>query len=309
MEEALGTAISVCQRFEERYEKAAFAYAIVNYVLISVSQYLVKGLHLQGLSIGYTVFLRSAICWALNMAVTKLSRKREYAGPLEWRLILRSLLSAVCATNFYTCLGYLDFSVANSIRMTSPIYVYFTDYLLWGQEVRPAAMLCTVTSFAGVLLIANPFAAQGGGWLYGAWCAIVLGSSMGLALSGSMIGWFKASLDLATILNYFYLANMFTSTLFVAGTAESLPLEAYLQPSVAGSVLAVGLLFYVSNTLYQRAIILRSASEVQPLQYILVVLGLLQDIFLFDDSFSPAKVLGLLVVTASTALIISLELR
>ena len=110
------------------------------------------------MSIPFLIICRGIIGWSINIILSNHIKSPIYCFPyIEHKLILRTFIGSFVALFLYSSLKVLDISVTTSIFMMSPIYAFFTDFILFRKPIVPTAIILTITGFSGVLLIINPF--------------------------------------------------------------------------------------------------------------------------------------------------------
>lgn len=204
---------------------------------------------------------------------------------------------AVCATVevfcFYYAVSYMPLADVMAFWMAAPIYVVAISPFLLGERVARRTWLAVGVGFVGVLILLAPSLQISG-----------LGAIF--ALLGTAA--FAAIMVLGRSLRETADRDLVLFQLAAAGLAGLAFAPFDWQPIRSGGDLALlfllGVVATAAHMLVTRALKLADASVVAPLQYSLLVWGVVFGFLVFGDVPAPAMLIGALLIVASGLIVL-----
>lgn len=208
-------------------------------------------------------------------------------------------LRAICATAevfcFYLAVSHMPLADVMAFWMAAPIYVVAVSPLLLGERVAPRSWAAIALGFAGVLILLAP-------------SLQVSGPGVVFALLGTAA--FAAIMVLGRSLRRTPDRDLVLFQLAAAAGAGLLLAPLDWQPVRSSGDLALLLLLGVVATaahmLVTRALKLADASVVAPLQYSLLVWGVVLGFLVFGDVPAPGMLLGAALIVGSGLIVLRL---
>ncbi|WP_246831417.1 DMT family transporter [Pseudotabrizicola formosa] len=206
-------------------------------------------------------------------------------------------LRAVCATAevfcFYAAVYYMPLADVMAFWMAAPIYVVAISPFLLGERVGRRTWMAVAVGFVGVLILLAPsLQLSGPGALF--------------ALLGTAA--FAAIMILGRSLRETADRDLVLFQLVAAGVAGLAFAPFDWQPIRSGGDLALlfllGVVATAAHMLVTRALKLADASVVAPLQYSLLVWGVVFGFLMFGDVPAPAMLIGALLIVSSGLIVL-----
>ena len=206
-------------------------------------------------------------------------------------------LRAICATAevfcFYLAVSYMPLADVMAFWMAAPIYVVAISPLLLGERVGVRTWAAVALGFAGVLILLAP-------------SLQVSGPGVAFALLGTAA--FAAIMVLGRSLRETPDRDLVLFQLAAAAGAGLLLAPFDWQPVQSSGDLALlfllGVVATAAHMLVTRALKLADASVVAPLQYSLLVWGVVLGFLVFGDVPAPGMVLGAALIVGSGLIVL-----
>jgi drug/metabolite transporter (DMT)-like permease len=206
-------------------------------------------------------------------------------------------LRAICATAevfcFYLAVSYMPLADVMAFWMAAPIYVVAISPFLLGERVGARTWGAVAVGFLGVLILLAP-------------SLQISGPGAVFALLGTVA--FAAIMVLGRSLRETPDRDLVLFQLAAAALAGLLLAPFDWQPLQSGGDLALlfllGVVATAAHMLVTRALKLADASVVAPLQYSLLVWGVVFGFLVFGDVPAPAMLLGAVLIVGSGLIVL-----
>ena len=220
-----------------------------------------------------------------------------------WIRSLAGSVSLVCCFFAITRAG----PVANVLAITNifPLWVALLGWPMYGLRPTRSVLLLVVTAISGVLLIRLPQLQAGHGFLdpsddtaLAAVFALVASVATAVAMLGlNRLAW----IDTRAVVVHFSGVSMLFCCGALALLERHLPLENLLEPLAIAMLLGVGVTATAGQICLTKAFTLGAPAKVAVVGLTQIVLTLLVDVCVFDESFTSLNLLGILLVLVPTA--------
>ena len=215
---------------------------------------------------------------------------RIRSAPRPGLQALRAMAEVFC---FYAAVSYMPLADVMAFWMAAPIYVVAISPFLLGERVGKRTWMAVAVGFVGVLVLLAP-SLQISGW--GAVYAL-LGTAT-----------FAAIMVLGRSLRETADRDLVLFQLAAAGLAGLAFAPFDWQPLQSGVDLALlfllGVVATAAHMLVTRALKLADASVVAPLQYSLLVWGVVFGFLVFGDVPAPAMLVGAVLIVVSGLIVL-----
>lgn len=244
--------------------------------------------------VGQVVLLRSLAALLILLVVL---RGKAWTGMRQAPQLKLQILRAACATLevfcFYYAVVHLPLADVMAFWMAAPIYVLAASPLLLRERVGPMGWLTVAIGFVGVLCLLGPSLQVFE--LTSIIAALVgTGAYALMMLLGRRL---RATPDTSLVL-FQTCAALIGGALFVP--FDWRPIQAGID---LGLLFLLGIVAMSAHLLVTRALKLADASVVAPLQYTLLVFGVVFGILFFGDVPTPAMSIGAGLIVLSGLLI------
>ncbi len=129
------------------------------------------------------VFLRNSLSFLLLLPFVL----HRGAGALKTerfgRHAARAAVGIVAMESWFYALMHMNVNTATALSFTAPLFSTLFAVLFLGETIGRQRIAALLTGFAGVLIIADPFAGKGLTW----YTLIILGSASLMAVSGTLV--------------------------------------------------------------------------------------------------------------------------
>lgn len=209
-----------------------------------------------------------------------------------WIRSIAGSISLVC-----TFFAFTRMPISDVLTITNlfPVWIALLSWPLLGVRPSPTIWLAIVTGFSGVVLIQQPHLAQGNLASFAA-----LTSSFCSAVA--MLGLHRLhNMDTRAIVFHFSLVSLFFSLsamTFIRGTP---PPNVPWQWVTVGMILGVGVSATVGQVCLTKAFTLGDPSKVAVVGLTQVGFGVLIDAMLWERSFAPTTIVGMVLILTPTA--------
>lgn len=106
-------------------------------------------------STGEIVFYRGFVSMLMMIGLARL-QGQSLRTP-HWRMhVSRSVSGSVALSCYFFAIGILPLATAVTLNYTSPIFVALLLAAVFGERLRPSALIAVLTGFAGVVLLLRP---------------------------------------------------------------------------------------------------------------------------------------------------------
>lgn len=135
-------------------------YMLISAILFTLSAFFLKLLYLYSDINTYEfTYWQSIVMGILNLSLFKAYNRDHMLVRDDMRttLILRSIAAFLGSTGFFLALQYTDLSKATALYWTNPMMTAVIAYLMINESLSFVDWLAIFTSFAGILVIQNPW--------------------------------------------------------------------------------------------------------------------------------------------------------
>lgn len=229
----------------------------------------------------YGIFLLLAILQAWPGGIRK-----SFSSPATGLQIIRSLVLVAEVTVFLFAFKSLPLATVHSVAAATPLIATALAVPLLGEKVGRHRWLAVMIGFGGVLLIIRPG-------------ANIFGAAIYLPLLGTILWALYQILVRRATADGPETTALYTAAVGLAAFTLTLPF-AWKTPSLHDGFLflAVGLFGGGAHILLIKSLQLAPASLLQPLNYLLVLWGVLLGYVVFANLPDVFTVLGVIIVTA-----------
>lgn len=198
------------------------------------------------------------------------------------------VLRVICLTAdtvlFFAAVAYLPLADVLTFYMAGPIYVAALSHVLLGEKVGWRRWIAILVGFCGVLIALQPSSASL------SWPAIfALGGSTAFGLTLILGRRLRGTSD-TTLVTWQTLA-----ALVVGGIMSVTTWQTPSAPEF-GAMLLLGVVSCIAHLLITRSLKLAPASLLAPLQYSMLVWGIIFGFIFFDDIPSQHMLIGAVVI-------------
>lgn len=246
--------------------------------------------------VGQVVLLRSV---AALLILAVLMRGQWWSALRDAPRTGLQILRAACATLevfcFYYAVTALPLADVMAFWMAAPIYVLAASSLVLGERVGLWGWITVALGFVGVVFLLGPSLQV---FDAGAIIAALVGT-LAYAVMMLLGRKLRSTPDFSLVL-FQTLAALIGGLIFVpAGWA---PIKSGMD---LGLLFLLGIVAMTAHLLVTRALKLADAAVVAPLQYSLLVFGVIFGILMFNDYPTPAMLLGAALIVGSGLLILT----
>jgi drug/metabolite transporter (DMT)-like permease len=278
--------------------KAAL-FVVIAMSMITTNDAIVKHIT-EVFNVGQIIFLRGLLICIIFASVMRLRGQRVfYRHSLHRWNLLRALFELCATLLFLTGLSLLPIAVASTLGFSSPIFLALLAGLVLGETVGFDRWLVILVGFGGVLLIANPFAAEA------SWAVVFpIACAFFVALRDLAIRYVPNDLPSSQVAFTNAWVVMLGGGLYSLyqgwGVAE---LHWYLWFVALGGMLYGGYLCLIIGSR------LGELSFIGPFKYVSIIISILYGYLIWGDSPSPSMIAGAAVIVVSGGILLSTEKR
>jgi drug/metabolite transporter (DMT)-like permease len=242
-------------------------------------------------TVGQLVLIRSlAALVVLSPLFWKTGSKKLFLVERPGLHLLRAFLFAFEACAFYFAVIYMPLADAMTYWLAAPIYVAAVSPLFLGEKVGWRRWTAIILGFVGVIVALEPSAqtfslpallSLAGSLAFA--MAMVLGRSLRAASDATLVFWQAAG------------AVVIAGLMLLFGVSEWVP----VGPLDLSFLCMLGVVSMLAHLLVNRSLKLADTSTVVPLQYTLLIWGIIFGWIIFDDRPRFAMLVGALIIVAS----------
>ena len=236
-------------------------------------------------AVGQVVFVRSIGAFLLlGPMIAKQGVGQLFRVQSPGLQVLRVICLTADTVLFFAAVAYLPLADVLTFYMAGPIYVAALSHFLLGEKVGWRRWIAIVLGFCGVLIALQPSSASL------SWPAIfALGGSAAFGLTLILGRRLRGTSD-TTLVTWQTLA-----ALTVGGIMSFTTWQTPSAPEF-GAMLLLGVVSCIAHLLITRSLKLAPASLLAPLQYSMLVWGILFGFIFFDDVPSQHMLIGAVII-------------
>jgi len=236
-------------------------------------------------AVGQVVFVRSIGAFLLlGPMIAKQGVGQLFRVQSPGLQVLRVICLTADTVLFFAAVAYLPLADVLTFYMAGPIYVAALSHFLLGEKVGWRRWIAIVLGFCGVLIALQPSSASL------SWPAIfALGGSAAFGLTLILGRRLRGTSD-TTLVTWQTLA-----ALIVGGIMSFTTWQTPSAPEF-GAMLLLGVVSCIAHLLITRSLKLAPASLLAPLQYSMLVWGILFGFLFFDDVPSQHMLIGAVII-------------
>lgn len=236
-------------------------------------------------AVGQVVFVRSIGAFLLlGPMIAKQGVGQLFRVQSPGLQVLRVICLTADTVLFFAAVAYLPLADVLTFYMAGPIYVAALSHFLLGEKVGWRRWIAIVLGFCGVLIALQPSSASL------SWPAIfALGGSAAFGLTLILGRRLRGTSD-TTLVTWQTLA-----ALIVGGIMSFTTWQTPSAPEF-GAMLLLGVVSCIAHLLITRSLKLAPASLLAPLQYSMLVWGILFGFIFFDDVPSQHMLIGAVII-------------
>ncbi len=248
-----------------------------------------------------------ATCDWQAIAIARSSLPLLFAAALAWAhgtqlvlwgprvLWMRSVAGSLSMVTTFYSLTRMPVSDVYTLTNVFPIWVALLSWPMLGQRPTAGVWLCVVSGVAGVFLIQQPHFAEGN-----LACVAALAASVFTAFAMLGLHQLRGIAPLAIVVHFSGVALLFCTTAWFLFERRA-DADNLLAPANLFMVLGVGVLATLGQLLLTKAFTWGAPMKVSVVGLTQIVFALLLDVTLFGHQVSPAGLLGMALVLAPTA--------
>ncbi|UXN03386.1 DMT family transporter [Bartonella sp. HY761] len=235
----------------------------------------------QGFAVGQLIVFRSI--GAFIILTPMLSQKKPQdiiKPPRPYLLALRGLCSVGDAVFFYSALIYLPLTDVMTFYMAVPIYVAVFSHFFLGERIAWRRWLAICIGFVGVVIAMRPstnmISLPSAFALFSSFCftfVLILGRSLRSTSDTISVAWQNS---IALVIGLFMIVGHWQTPDF----------------SQSISLLLLGIVACIAHLLISRSLKMAPASVLAPLQYTMLLWGIIFDIVIFKHYPDAMILLG-----------------
>lgn len=236
-------------------------------------------------AVGQVVFVRSIGAFLLlGPMIAKQGVGQLFRIQSPGLQVLRVICLTTDTVLFFAAVAYLPLADVLTFYMAGPIYVAALSHFLLGEKVGWRRWIAIVLGFCGVLIALQPSSASL------SWPAVfALGGSAAFGLTLILGRRLRGTSD-TTLVTWQTLA-----ALIVGGIMSFTTWKTPSAPEF-GAMLLLGVVSCMAHLLITRSLKLAPASLLAPLQYSMLVWGILFGFLFFDDVPSQHMLVGAVII-------------
>ncbi len=212
--------------------------------------------------------------------------------PLLWA---RSLCGAFAIPCTFYAYAHIPTAEALVLTNTAPIWIVASSAIFLGQWPRPVVWIAIAAGIAGIVVLQRPAFEVGN---LGA--AVAVASALLYSISIQAVSRLRHTTHPLTILVHLTGASVILSLALCVVTAREQLVAFSPTPAIAGGLVLVALFATAGQVSAMRAYTLGASSQVAPLSYVSIPLGVVADYFVWDQSFRASSLIGSVLVVVPT---------
>ena len=239
----------------------------------------------QGFAVGQLILFRSiGAFFILTPMLTKKTAKDIFTPQRPVLLFLRGLCSLGDAIFFYSALVYLPLTDVMTFYMAVPIYVAVISHFFLGERIAWRRWLAICIGFVGVIIAMRPSSSMIS--LASVYAIISSFCFTFVLIFGRSL---RSTSDTISVAWKNMIALIFGAILVVGY---------WKTPDIAQSsaLLMLGIVACIAHLLISRSLKMAPASVLAPLQYTLLLWGIIFDIVIFKHYPDPMILLGASII-------------
>jgi len=241
----------------------------------------------SGFSVGQVLLVRSiGSFFILGPFFARHNWRVFFSSPRPMLQVARILCASFEAVLFYTAIGLMPLADLLTFYMATPIYVAVFGHFLLGETMAWRRWLATIVGFIGVIIILRPSANMfSPASIYAVLCSIcyalfiILNRVLRQVPDIVLVGW-------QTIVT------------LILGGAMVLTVETWQPPSNSewAGLLFIGVFSCMSHILTARSLKMAPASVLAPLQYMMLLWGIVFGIIFFQQYPDSTMLIGAAII-------------
>lgn len=240
------------------------------------------------------VFFRSVVNLSWVFALMLLRKETFWPSDGKPLLVFRGLVGFAGVACMFYSISHLPLPIATMLNWCSPLFVIFFSRLALAERMPPLSAVWIPVAFAGLVLLLNPWSAQGGGVALKA-AIIGLGAAFFGGLAYVAVRAATAKVGVNTIVFYFVTVSTLASAPLAASDFLRPSAEQWLELIFLGSFATLGQLTMTKAYQYAPAGVVSMMNLLNP------VFGAAFGLFLFHERLAAFQWLGMALVGISLA--------
>jgi len=242
---------------------------------------------MSGFSVGQVLLIRSiGAFFILGPFFARQGWRVFFSSPRPLLQAARVLCASLEAVLFYTAIGLMPLADLLTFYMATPIYVGVFGHFLLGETMHWRRWIATLVGFVGVIIILRPSANMfSPASLYAILCSIfyalfiILNRVLRQVPDIVLVGW-------QTIVT------------LILGVVMVATVEPWQSPTASEwmGLLFIGVFACISHMLTARSLKMASASILAPLQYMMLLWGIIFGIIFFQHYPDATMLLGAAII-------------